>query len=82
MNEIVQWKEIFSEAIAEMIQTEAKGPGGRPHYDYILCLKCSSSSVSIVFQTNRLSIRSMIVCLFRKNGRLKAGFSNCPYDKS
>jgi hypothetical protein len=39
MNEIVQWKEIFSEAIAEMIQTEAKGPGGRPHYDYILMFK-------------------------------------------
>jgi hypothetical protein len=39
MNEIVQWKEIFSEEIAEMIQTEAKGPGGRPHYDYILMFK-------------------------------------------
>jgi hypothetical protein len=39
MNEIVQWKEIFSEVIAEMIQTEAKGPGGRPHYDYILMFK-------------------------------------------
>lgn len=39
LNTIIPWKDIFSGAIAKLKKSDAKGPGGRPPYDYILMLK-------------------------------------------
>lgn len=39
LDAIIPWNNVFAGAIAQLNKTDAKGPGGRPAYDYVLMLK-------------------------------------------